>query len=153
MRPWPCSEMDSLKGQRWLLLVAILYALNACAAKEGVVPIATELDSREVPVVAEVLEDANDGNTLSLRGKIEKHADIPDNQILLQLSAYRDGQEVAVFKEVLSKLRLPEGEPDRFQMQVSAAGATDYQLEILWGEDAERRRPKPVASAQLHLGG
>jgi hypothetical protein len=93
------------------------------------------------PFTLEILDEVNDGERVSIRGRIVPKADWSRDDVVLRLSAL---DELGDSKIVLRKLSdiAPKGEglsankPTEFVLSIPSVGISNYQIELLWGDEA-----------------
>lgn len=103
--------------------------------------------AEKMPFALEVLDEKNDGESLEVYGNVVSNTHWNPDNVWLRLSSLKKGTLVGVTNSPLSKLR-PLGaqsgegeltEPEEklsFAMSVPAKEMTDYQLQLLWGDEA-----------------
>lgn len=106
------------------------------------------------PLSLQLLSEVNDGGRLYVKGSVKAVTDWQVESVLLRLASLK-GQEVigeayypleSAFGEMPSKV-LRKGEDIPFSMSVSAAGMTDYQIELLWGEEADSYKERAKSAS------
>jgi hypothetical protein len=106
-----------------------------------------EAGEPQAPFTLDVIDEINDGNQLHVLAKVTALADWPMSGVLLRLTGMKAGEtrDVSTYplKNALAapgidaSPRLRAGQSLNLSMAAPAAGITDYQLELLWGKDAE----------------
>ncbi len=106
------------------------------------------IDPDVTPFVLEVVEELNDGNQLLVKGRILPKSNWPADAVVVRLSALdRSGQQRVSYhkmKDIVSPspggaapTTLVEGVAQTFSLSLPLKGITSYQLEVLWGKEAE----------------
>ncbi|MBX7138706.1 MAG: hypothetical protein K1X83_12050 [Oligoflexia bacterium] len=124
----------------------LMLLLPACTAKPVAPPrepIANTHTEQQLPYDLVIFEELNDGHKLYLDGELRGSAAIDPARTLLRLSLLNDGDELR--HEVFPLTRIAResgiapkpGEPYPFVISAETGGATNYQIELLWGEEAE----------------
>ena len=130
--------------------------LNQASAAD----LATDLSGQESPFVFEVVDEVNDGSSIHLRVRLETKGVWNPAGVALKFSGLNAGQVVQEEVHPLSALLAKEGisgtqqlpEEALFSLVMPAAGLTDYQIELLWGEEASGlvdSAPPPAAGGGL----
>lgn len=96
------------------------------------------------PLRLDIDYESTDGTRLTVRGRVRAETAVQLDKIVLHLTSLKDGEKtgeayyplVAAKEDVGMQGVLPKGGEVPFSMSVSAEGMSDYQLELLWGEDA-----------------
>lgn len=109
--------------------------------------ISSAYEERTPPVSVELLEDANDGNTLYVRGIIHRNGPVAPEGAFVRLIGLREGevigQEERSFRELLteatslSAAELPETIP--FSLALPSRDVLDYQVEVAWAPHLAQR--------------
>ncbi|RMG41073.1 MAG: hypothetical protein D6719_09305 [Candidatus Dadabacteria bacterium] len=120
--------------------------LTACAAKKPPeAPVAFQDSDSAQPFAVKILDEINDGRNLRVIGSISADRPWNPDNVVVRLVGLGQGQEKAENVFALSERKKSEkssagnigaGEPVSFVLSVPASGLSDYQLEVLWGEDA-----------------
>ncbi|NLF25505.1 MAG: hypothetical protein GX589_07595 [Deltaproteobacteria bacterium] len=108
---------------------------------------ATELDEvrEEVPFTVEVVDEVNDGKKIHLRLRLQTKGVWDPSLMALKLSGLNSGRVVRAETHVLADLLEKEETKGAHQplpeelfltVSISALDLTDYQVELLWGEEA-----------------
>jgi hypothetical protein len=92
--------------------------------------------------VLEVLDEVNDGEQLSIRGRIVAKTAWPRTDLLVRLSTLDDAGDSKIVLRTLSELApqgdlLGVGTPTEFVVSAPSHGISNYQIELLWGEEAQ----------------
>lgn len=139
-----------------LLCVAAVLASGCARARAPLappepaalsVPAALEPAVRQAPFTLEIVDELNDGNQLRVLAKVTARAAWPVSDVLLRLTGMKAGETLDVSTYPL-KNAMPTGEGGaapaiaagkslNLSLTAPAAGITDYQLELLWGKDAQ----------------
>lgn len=109
------------------------------------------------PFTVQILEDSFHAQRLSVSGIVHAHATESFDRIALRVTVSDRGKVVATrlllpcidsfppVRGVECQLGvLPSGRELPFQVSLAVPHGSDYQLELLWGDDAEAVRPKVV---------
>lgn len=106
------------------------------------------VDPDVTPFILEVMEEKNDGRQLVVRGRIIPKTSKPASEVVVRLSALdRGGEQRVTFHnmhDLLAGGTKAKGEPvmlekgvaRSFTLAMPLKGITNYQLEVLWGQDA-----------------
>jgi hypothetical protein len=106
------------------------------------------IDPDVTPFVLEVVEELNDGDRLIVKGRILPKSTWPADAVVVRLSALdRAGQQRVSFHKMqdivsaapggTSPTTLQKGVAQTFNLSLPLKGITSYQLDVLWGKDAE----------------
>ena len=118
------------------------------------------LDPDVTPFILEVMDEKNDGNQLTVKGRIIPKASRSASEVVVRLSALdRRGEQRITYhnmKDVLGGGVGPKGEPlmlekgvaQSFTLSMPLKGITSYQLEVLWGQEAAPFGPSEPPSEQ-----
>jgi hypothetical protein len=125
--------------------------LTGCAFFESQLPGAEQAASVEstaqepaVPFVLSVAKEENDGQTLRVVADVIPQVAWPSDNAMVRLATYRNGALLQERYFPIAAALAPSQEEFKSQekvslaMQVPSVGMTDYQLELLWGEEALR---------------
>ncbi len=151
MRSFWLSKFRGQYQRCSLLLGATLLA--SCSHLPFVTPAAQPVD----PFTVQILEDAFDAQQLTVSGIVHAHVTESVERIALRISVSDRGQVIA------SRLVLPcvdafppvpgvecqlgvlaSGRQLPFRVTLPVPKGSDYQVELLWGDDAEAVRPQVV---------
>lgn len=97
--------------------------------------------SSQSPFVLEVLDEVNDGEQLNIRGRIVAKIPWSRADVLVRLSTLDDAGNSKIVLRTLSELA-PRGDmlgvdvPTEFVVAAPSHGISNYQIELLWGEEA-----------------
>lgn len=113
----------------------------------------------ELPFTLEVNDEVNDGDRLHVLGSISARTQWRLNEAIVKLSGISEGKVVGISylpltREPDKKSELIEAdEKYAFSISIPSSNITDYQLELLWGEDATRylTQLKESRGGQLEL--
>lgn len=105
------------------------------------------------PFSLELLEELNDGHILSVSGRVTAKVPWDPAKVLVRLSALDEqGQSRLAYYPIVKPVakssagsgipeaapkQLSPGTPTTFALSIPSEGITNYQLELLWGSDAE----------------
>lgn len=160
--------------QAWSVIVpAVLFAsqLLGCALfgpqpktqGAGGLPLEATagIDPDVTPFILEVMDEKNDGRQLVVKGRIIPKTSKPASEVVVRLSALdRGGDQRVTFhnmQDLLAGGAKPKGEPvmlekgvaRSFTLAMPLKGITNYQLEVLWGQEAAPYAPsEPISDAQ-----
>jgi hypothetical protein len=139
------------------LIVGVLFqgcslfngSTNKVKGAGGVAIEATSgIDPDVTPFVLEVVEELNDGTQLIVKGRILPKSTWPADAVVVRLSALdRAGQQRVSFhkmQDIVSAApggtpttTLEKGVAQTFNLSLPLKGITSYQLDVLWGKEAE----------------
>ncbi len=110
-------------------------------AHRGVLESTAGSEPDQSPFTLEVLDEVNDGERVSIRGRLVPKSDWSRDDVVLRLSAL---DELGNSRLILRKLSdiAPKGEglsgkkPADFVLSMPSEGISNYQIEVLWGEEA-----------------
>jgi hypothetical protein len=98
-------------------------------------------DPSVTPFKLDVLQETNDGETLRIKGQVVSKTSRSSSDVLVRLTALDDtgAQRISFHKFAdltpnTSEFRA--GTPTQFSLALPAQGISNYQLEVLWGNDA-----------------
>jgi len=144
-----------------VLCIAVALCFSACSSRQAAAPV-PELEPEapdpisQPPFLFRVVEDYNDGRSLYVAGEVEVLADWETSDLLIRLATMNFGETVAENYFSLPPAagqagdgRVKARQVVPFALSASAAGMTDYQLELLWGREARERRPESVLPGGL----
>jgi hypothetical protein len=119
------------------------------------------IDPDVTPFILEVMDEKNDGRQLVVKGRIIPKTSKPASEVVVRLSALdRGGDQRVTFhnmQDLLAGGAKPKGEPvmlekgvaRSFTLAMPLKGITNYQLEVLWGQEAAPYAPsEPISDAQ-----
>lgn len=164
------TVMNISLAKSFSLCIVATLALQGCSTmfgpkKElknigGVALEATSgIDPDVTPFVLEVVEEMNDGERLIVKGRVLPKSSWPADSVVVRLAALdRSGQRKVSYHKMSDILQAqPEGTPatltlekgvaQTFSLAIPVAGVTSYQLEVLWGKDAEPFAGSPKTPA------
>jgi len=126
-----------------LLVVGGLTGCASTVSGRPAAPIEVAQTAANVPFGLKVIDEVNDGQRLHILASIESRAEWDPRRVMVRLTGLR-GETVLgvsdyhVGSAVGSALpeMLPAGDSFDISMSIPVQGVTDYQLELLWGEDA-----------------
>jgi hypothetical protein len=98
-----------------------------------------------------VLEERNDGEMMIIKGQVVPKATWPSEQVMVRLAAVDNAGEQLTSYHKLNDLtpdrkELQAGKPVAFSLSLPSRGLSNYQLEVLWGNDAASYSSAPKAS-------
>jgi hypothetical protein len=99
-------------------------------------------DPSVTPFRLDVLSESNDGDKLSVRGRVvAKSARSADDVLVRMTATNSSGEQQVSFSRLIDiapgAKRLSPDSPTPFTLSIPAQGVSNYQLEVLWGADAE----------------
>lgn len=119
------------------------------------------VDPDVTPFILEVMDEKNDGRQLVVKGRIIPKTSKPASEVVVRLSALdRKGEQRTTFhnmQDILvgstkpdgKALMLEKGVARSFTLAMPLQGITNYQLEVLWGQDAAPYAPsEPLSEPQ-----
>jgi hypothetical protein len=153
---------DKYCGNRWLgsfVPVALLaLTLSGCSlfgptaktTNAGGVPLEATAgsDPDVTPFILEVVEEVNDGKRLTVKGRLLPKTSKPASEVVVRLSALdRRGEQRVSYHNMQDVLggssgskgaprMLEKGVAQPFTLSMPLAGITNYQLEVVWGQEA-----------------
>jgi hypothetical protein len=139
------------------LCIVFLSILSGCALFKSSYNNQQALEStdlisgdQKMPFVLQVNREVNDGKELHILGSVHATTEWNPDRVVLQLTSLNEGNTVGVVRHTLRKLlqdrsgtlaepvaTVASGEEVLFSLAVSSKGISDYQIVLLWGEDAE----------------
>ncbi len=134
-----------------------LCFFSSCVLKGGVVSVGTNSPKSDDEMFSlEVLEKINDGEKIYILGQITSEVKAPVKDVVLNLRLLDiNSKVVSEHAYILSKLMgkdksefINADEPKKFLISTDLKKSTDFQLELLWGEEALKKFTKPNAQAQ-----
>jgi hypothetical protein len=98
-----------------------------------------------------VLEESNDGETMVIKGRVVPKTTWASDQVMVRLAAVDDaGEQVTSYQKLndiaAERKELGAGQPVNFSLSLPSRGLSNYQLEVLWGNDAAPYGSAPKAS-------
>jgi len=121
------------------------------------------VDPDVTPFILEVMDEKNDGRRLTVTGRITPKTSKPASDVVVRLSALdKKGEQLTTYhnmKDVLggqaaakdSPIILEKGVAQSFTLSMPMRGITNYQLEVLWGQEAAPfapAEPEPKTEAE-----
>lgn len=148
-----------LIGTRLMVLASVLLFAGGCSLlgmtpeKEGEPALeSTEglPGSENLPFSLEVSQEINDGKELHILGSVKANTEWNPDEVVVRLTSLKDGIQVGVVHHTLKKLIesrvgitrdaaevIKPGAETTFSLSVPSVGISDYQIVLLWGEEAE----------------
>jgi hypothetical protein len=139
-------------------LVIALVLMTGCSLLSGKDPSSVRpIDSARggdpsvTPFQLDVLSEANDGDRLVIAGRLVPKTDWAAKDVVVRLTALEDSGEQRVSFHQFSDL-MPKGDDLRarvavpFSLSLPSEGVSNFQLEVLWGKDAQPYIDPPKAS-------
>lgn len=133
---------------RHFLVGFFLLMVTACSSGVKVTP-RPEGDVPLLPFQLAVKEEHFDGSRLAVEAELNARRDWDANKIVLQLRRLQDGHELGreqyLLTDVISSEQLkrfgdavilPADSTHHFTLIAPALGATDYELRLIWGDEA-----------------
>ena len=98
-------------------------------------------DPSVTPFRLGVLQESNDGKTLTIQGQLVSKTERPSKDVLVRLTALdAEGEERTALHKVAELIPnggdLSPSMPTQFSLSLPSSGITNYQIEVLWGKDA-----------------
>ena len=136
------------------VVAALFTALAGCSIGAGVgvslAPSTPAIQStsgsnpENTPFVLELIGEVNDGKRLTVSGRFTPKVQWSAADVLVRLSALDNAGKARIAFFALSNdtlstafTQLQPGVPTEFSVSIPSVGITNYQLELLWGRDAE----------------
>lgn len=128
------------------LVPGLLLLLNACSTAPIPAPVASvqqHSTARKVPFKVDIVQEVNDGVELEIQGKLHTHFNWDPDSVVVRVTGLQNGVPGFRYAAPLSQLltdsvdTLKAGENYRFSLVLAGSQISDYQLEILWGAEAE----------------
>ena len=135
------------KGRRksLVLCLGITAILAACATgttgRRRAIESISGTDPSITPFRIEVLEELDDGALLLIKGRLITKSEWPSKDVIVRLAALDNNGEQRVSFHKVSDLApnsaiLAAGAATPFSLSLSSMGLSNYQIEVLWGQDA-----------------
>jgi hypothetical protein len=144
--------------KRYVCASLALVAFSGCALLSGnnssqvkAIDSARGGDPSVTPFQLDVLSEVNDGDRLVIAGRLLPKTDWAAKDVVVRLTALEDSGEQKVSFHQFSDIT-PKGEDLRasvavpFSLSLASGGISNYQLEVLWGKDAQPYIDSPKAS-------
>ena len=127
------------------LMLLGLSVLSACSSATPLKPIArVEPQVRaEVPFEVAVVQERNDGVDLEVHANLLSRFSWDPARVAIRVTGLSQGEKTQQFGSALQDLlatevsQLEAGKQYLFSLVIPGTGLSDYQLEVLWGSDAE----------------
>jgi hypothetical protein len=130
------------------ILISCILLFSACSIFTGTDPSSSSslVDQKKpnLPFTLEVADEINDGERLHILGTVSALTDWSLKDVIVKLSSLSEGRPVGVSYLPLSKTKkelsgtIKANEKYQFTISVPSQNISDYQLELLWGEDAKQ---------------
>ena len=147
-----------MKKALFILASSSLFLLSGCSILFAGKPSEVILESTEdlpgserMPFTLKVGQEINDGKELHILGSVVANTEWDPTEVVVRLTSLKDGNPVGVVHHTLKKLiearvgvgqmkaeRISAGDETNFSLSVPSTGMSDYQLVLLWGEEAEQ---------------
>jgi hypothetical protein len=93
------------------------------------------------PFTLDVVDEANDGQRLIIKGRLSAKHEWPTKDVVLRLSALDEHGESRIIINRLSDVvpqvaSVTPNSPTSFTLAIPSVGLSNYQLEVLWGSEA-----------------
>lgn len=113
----------------------------------------------QVPFVLKVLNEANDGKRLMVRGAVSAKAAWKTDAIVIRLTGLQEGKIIETSEHKLTEIisaddsgpamvaapeQLGAGSEVKFVISIPSVAISHYQIELLWGKDAQDAEPEVV---------
>jgi hypothetical protein len=134
---------------RSVIAVAFVVALAGCgifgrsSGFGGSRPLDSAVggDPSVTPFRLDVLEEANNGENLTIKGQLTAKTKRSAKDALVRMTAVDTGgeQRISIHKVadlVPGSQELQPGKPLQFSLAIPSQGVSNYQVEVLWGKDA-----------------
>lgn len=137
---------------------ASLVAITGCAVFSGdAASRAKAIDSAQggdpsvTPFRLDVLSEVNDGDRLVITGRLVPKSNWAAKEVLVRLAALDESGEQRVSFHPFSDLTPKQSDlrrdvPVPFSLSLPSTGISNYQVEVLWGRDAQPYLETPKAS-------
>jgi len=136
-----------------------LFGPTAKTTNVGGVPLEATagVDPDVTPFILEVVDEVNDGKQLTVKGRILPKTSKPASEVVVRLSALdRRGEQKVSYNNMQDVLTgdsashgaprmLEKGVAQPFTLSMPMAGITNYQLEVVWGQEAAQFAPRRAA--------
>jgi hypothetical protein len=159
----------------FVLASSVLLLLSGCAGlfsgKSSQLILESTEDlpgSERMPFTLKVSQEVNDGKELHILGSVVANTEWDPDDVIVRLTSLKDGLPVGVVHHTLKKLiearvgneqlktaLISAGEEITFSLSVSSTNMSDYQLVLLWGEEADQylgRKPKQKNAQTTRAG-
>lgn len=168
MKDYRCRR--PLRTNTVIVLFALIFSIAAsgCSSKAAAPVVERELVAlpaapREasIPYELKVVEELNDGKRLLVVGTISGKVAWDPSKVVVRLAGLRDGvvkeenfytlsrRGAHAAGESLQKgVVVASGEPVSFSLSIPAGQISDYQLEVLWGQEALAYQKLPAPANQ-----
>ncbi|WKZ56408.1 MAG: hypothetical protein QY326_06660 [Bdellovibrionota bacterium] len=133
----------------WRVLLLLAWSLLSGCGWLGSSPRPANGSQPMLPFQLTILDDHFDGNYLAIEADLVARSQWDANKVVLQLRQLRGGEELSRKHYILSKLVaaesvkrigsvvvVPADSTHRIALSEPSQGATDYELTILWGDEA-----------------
>jgi hypothetical protein len=140
-----------------MLGFAVASGLVGCAStvsRRSAAPIEVAQTAANVPFGLTVVDEVNDGERLHILASIESRAAWDPRRLMVRLTGLQGDAVLGVSDYPVAAAAgtalpetLPAGESFDISLSIPALGITDYQLELLWGEEAGPASTLVVASS------
>lgn len=165
------GRVDSLSKALSLLVVCASVSVSGCSSLFGSSPktygaggVALEAtagaDPDVTPFILEVVEEINDEDKVIIKGRILPKTDWNASEVVAKVSALdREGRQRVSYHrmsdvvasrqgQVSPPLLLEKDVAQTFSLSLPVKGLSNYQLEVLWGADAEPFADRKPATEQ-----
>ncbi len=138
---------------KYIILISLLLT-SACSTLNSINPFSEESNPSQkdnkksgkpsLPFSLEINDEVNDGDRLHILGTISAVTDWSLNDAIVKLSSISEGRVVGISYLPLTKISnklqsmIKGGEQNSFTISVPSENITDYQLELLWGQEAKQ---------------
>lgn len=142
--------------------IATVSMTIGCTSLSGLLPhkepkaiaVARGGDPSATPFKLEVTDETNKGDVVVVRGRVIGKRGWTPSQAVVRLTALdTEGEQRVSFHKLSdfnpSKSSISRGEPASFALSIPSVGVSNYQLELLWGDDAEPYLNTNKASLKL----
>ncbi len=145
-----CLTRAARNSIRFVIITAV-FALHGCSLilpqPEPASPppaVSPAAQQERNPLGLELDHESTDGERLFVRGRVKAETQVELPKVVLHLTTLKDAEKIGESYFPLSAAEqaaslnnvLPAGAEIPFSMSVASEGMTDYQLELLWGDEA-----------------
>ena len=135
--------------KKFPLIIFLSFCLISCSTLNSLNPFSSASSAKTdakpgLPFSLEVADEVNDGERLHILGAVSAAADWNLKDVIVKLTSLAGGNTIGVsylpLTQAKKKLQtmIKAGEKYSFTISVPSKEITDYQLELLWGEEAKR---------------
>lgn len=134
---------------RYLIIILTAFSLGSCSTLSGLNPFSSSAPAvgkdgkPSLPFSLQISDEVNDGDRLHILGTVSAATDWSLKDVIVKLTSLSDGQPLGLsylpLTQAKNKLQtvIKAEEKYSFTISVPSKDITDYQLELLWGEEAK----------------